>query len=198
MRNAALILVDIQNDFLPGGALAVPKGEEVVAVANRLMPHFSCLIATQDWHPPGHVSFTSSGGSWPDHCIQGSRGAELSEQLQLPPQVHRVYKGSDPLVDSYSAFFDNDHLHSTGLAERLRKWGVDRLYLMGLTTEYCVKYSVLDALDLGFKTTVIVDGCRAVDLKPGDGERALEELRSKGALLSTAEAALFEVTTKKD
>lgn len=194
MMSSALILVDIQNDFLPGGALGVSRGDEVISVANRLIPYFSQLIVTQDWHPPGHVSF----GSWPDHCIQGSGGAELSDQLKLPERTLRVQKGSDPLVDSYSAFFDNDHLHSTGLAERLREWGVDRLYLIGLTTEYCVKYSALDALALGFKTVVIVDGCRAVDLSPGDGERALEELRAKGVLLSTADVAIFEVMTKKD
>lgn len=196
MVNSALILVDIQNDFLPGGALAVSKGDEVIPIANRLIPHFSQLIVTQDWHPPGHVSFATAGGSWPNHCIQGSRGAELSDRLKLPEGVHRFYKGSDPLVDSYSAFFDNDHLHSTGLAESLREWGVDQLYLMGLTTEYCVKYSALDALALGFKTVVIVDGCRAVDLNPGDGERALKELQAKGALLSTADAVVFEVTKK--
>jgi nicotinamidase/pyrazinamidase len=192
----ALLLVDIQNDFLPGGALAVPRGDEVVAVANRLVGRFDLVVASQDWHPPEHRSFASNHASrrpgdvidldgleqvlWPDHCVQGTAGAELAPGLELD-RVARVFrKGTDPAVDSYSAFFDNGRRNATGLGAYLERRGVEELYVLGLATDYCVRFTALDAARLGLPTTVIEDGCRAVEREPGDGERALQELERAG------------------
>jgi nicotinamidase/pyrazinamidase len=192
----ALLLVDIQNDFLPGGALAVPRGDEVIDVANRLMQRFALVVASQDWHPPDHGSFASNHARrrpgdlidldgleqvlWPDHCVQGTAGAELASGLELD-RVARVFrKGTDPAVDSYSAFFDNAQRRSTGLGAYLETRGVDELYVLGLATDYCVKFTGLDAVRLGLLTTVIEDGCRAVERLPGDGERALRDLERAG------------------
>lgn len=202
----ALILVDLQNDFMPGGALPVPDGDAVVPVANRLSPLFSLVVATQDWHPPGHASFASShpGASvgdvitlrdarqvlWPDHCVQQTPGASFHSGLDVVPIEHVVRKGTDPNVDSYSAFFDNDHVSSTGLDVYLRSHGVSELVVLGLATDYCVKATVLDALGLGFGVSVVRDGCRAVDAVPGDGDRALEAMVGAGArIIDSAEAA---------
>jgi nicotinamidase/pyrazinamidase len=193
----ALVLVDIQNDFCPGGALAVRDGDAVVAVANMLIPRFSLVVATQDWHPAGHGSFASShpgtapgdvidlGGVpqvlWPDHCVQGTAGASFHSALDVAGFDHVVRKGTDVGIDSYSAFYDNGHLKDTGLAAFLEQRCAEELVIMGLATDYCVKFSVLDALGLGFGVTVISDGCRAVELAEGDGERAFAEMRSAGA-----------------
>ncbi|MDI6843676.1 MAG: bifunctional nicotinamidase/pyrazinamidase [Anaerosomatales bacterium] len=202
----ALILVDLQNDFMPGGALPVPDGDAVVPVANRLSPLFSLVVATQDWHPPGHASFASShpGASpgdvvmlgetqqvlWPDHCVQQTPGASFHSGLDVVPIGHVVRKGADPLVDSYSAFFDNDHVSSTGLDAYLRSHGVSELVVLGLATDYCVKATVLDALGLGFGVSVVRDGCRAVDVQPGDGDRAFEAMANAGArIIDSADAA---------
>jgi nicotinamidase/pyrazinamidase len=195
----ALVLVDIQYDFLPGGALAVPDGDAVVPVAERLIETrcAGCVLATQDWHPPDHGSFASqhSGKApfevgeldgmeqvlWPDHCVQYTHGASLARALPLH-RIERVfYKGTDPRVDSYSAFFDNARRRSTGLAEYLRLRGVSRLVMLGLATDYCVKASVLDAMSQGFDTTVVLDGMRAVGLDPRDEEQAIQEMRAAGA-----------------
>jgi nicotinamidase/pyrazinamidase len=193
----ALILVDIQNDFLPGGALAVPAGDEVVAVANRLMECFPLIVATQDWHPANHGSFASQypgrqAGDviqlngipqilWPDHCVQGTWGAEFAPGF-AGQRVHRVFhKGVDRDIDSYSGFFDNQRLRSTGLGEFLREHGATEIAIAGLATDYCVKFSVLDAIQLGFRVRVIQDGCRGVDLHPGDSARALQEMQDAGA-----------------
>lgn len=201
-------MVDLQYDFMSGGALAVPRGDEVVAVANRMQPRFQWVLATQDWHPPGHASFASSHPGhrvgdvievdgrrqelWPDHCVQGTRGAELVQGLDCS-RVRRVFrKGVDPAVDSYSAFFDNDHRRSTGLSEYLRANGIDEVYLLGLATDYCVLYSGRDARQLALRTHVIVDGCRAIDLHPGDGERALASLSTLGATLIRSDEVSFE------
>lgn len=187
-----LVLVDIQYDFLPGGALAVPHGDEVVAVANRLIPCFPLIVATQDWHPADHGSFAANhpgrkpgevielGGLpqvlWPPHCVQGTRGAELVEDLHRE-KIRKVFrKGTDPAVDSYSGFYDNGRRKSTGLGEWLKEMGATSLYIAGLATDYCVKATALDARALGFAVAVVEEGCRAVDLKPGDGDRALEEM----------------------
>jgi nicotinamidase/pyrazinamidase len=193
----ALILVDIQNDFIPGGSLAVAQGDEVVPVANRMEAAFELVVATQDWHPANHGSFASNhdghkpgdmielGGMpqvlWPDHCVQGSRGAELHRDLDRSRVVRVFRKGIDPGIDSYSAFFDNAHLRATGLGDYLRGEGVTDVYLLGLATDYCVKFSALDALQLGFATHVIEDGCRGVELHPGDTAQAIKEMRSAGA-----------------
>ncbi len=192
----ALLLVDLQNDFCPGGSLAVPEGDAVVPVANQLQEVFALVVASKDWHPRGHISFASShpGHSigevtevhhlaqelWPDHCIQESRGAEFHPQLRTEKIQKVVYKGSDPAIDSYSAFFDNEHQRSTGLGEYLLVQGVEDVYIMGLATDYCVKYSCQDAVKLGFKVYVIEDGCRGVNLKPGDAVRTLAEMRAEG------------------
>ncbi|WP_075181938.1 bifunctional nicotinamidase/pyrazinamidase [Pantoea sp. 1.19] len=198
----ALVLIDLQNDFCPGGALAVNRGDEVIAVANRLAEDFrqrgQLVVASQDWHPPNHGSFASVAGEpvwqqgvlhglsqvwWPEHCIQHHPGAAFHPQLNLALIDQVFTKGEDPTVDSYSAFFDNDHRRATGLDGWLRSQNVTRLTVMGLATDYCVKYSVLDALALGFGVEVIQAGCRGVDLTPGDSQRALAEMQSKGAQL---------------
>jgi nicotinamidase/pyrazinamidase len=197
---AALILVDIQNDFLPGGALAIPRGDEVVAVANRLMERYELVVATQDWHPPNHGSFASQhpgrkvgdiitlGGLsqilWPDHCVAGTSGAQFAPDLQSG-RIHKVfYKGTDVDVDSYSCFYDNAHRRSTGLAEYLRQCEVGEVHLAGLATDYCVKFSALDARAEGWPTTVILEGVRGVELRPGDCERACAEMQRAGVVIS--------------
>jgi len=193
----ALLLVDMQNDFMPGGALPVADGDDMVPVADALMKRFEIVVATRDWHPAGHVSFASAHAGkkvgdtidmdgveqilWPDHCVQRSDGAMLHPGLDRSGITMTVDKGTDPLVDSYSGFFDNKRLQDTGLAAYLRKCDVDELFVCGLATDYCVMATVLDALDLDFSVTVIEDGCRAVDARPGDGERALIRMRQAGA-----------------
>ena len=193
----ALVVVDIQNDFLPGGALAVPEGDRVVPVANRLMSRFPLVVATQDWHPPDHGSFASQHPGkrpgeqillrglpqtlWPDHCVQDTWGADFAPRLAIW-RVHRVFqKGIDRDIDSYSGLYDNGHLRSTGLAEFLRVRGVTEICLMGLATDYCVKFSTLDAIHQGFRVRVVRDGCRGVNLQPGDSELAWHELQRAGA-----------------
>lgn len=175
-----LLIVDVQNDFCKGGALAVPEGEEVVVVANRLARIFPHVIFTQDWHPKGHLSFASSHPGkepfetltvpygeqllWPDHCVQGTKGAEFHPDLNVLNCELVLRKGYDPLIDSYSAFFENDHKTATGLAGYLRERRINRLFLVGLATDYCVAYSGLDAVQAGFEVFVIEDGCRAIDM----------------------------------
>lgn len=194
-RNAALVLIDIQNDFCPGGALAVPQGDTVVSIANHLMPYFETVIATQDWHPKNHASFASQHPSksvgdiiqltgkpqvlWPDHCVQGSTGANFHASLKTNYITKVFQKGMNASIDSYSAFYDNYHLQDTGLTHWLRAQKISDLYILGLATEYCVKYSCLDAIIDNFSVTLIEDGCRGIDLSPGDIETALKELRSK-------------------
>jgi nicotinamidase/pyrazinamidase len=193
----ALLLVDLQYDFCPGGALAVPRGDETIAVARRLMRHFKTVVATQDWHPSDHGSFAANHPGaqpgqvidldglsqvlWPVHCVQDTRGAELHAELERGRITEVFRKGQDPRIDSYSGFFDNGKRKATGLGDWLKERGVQQLYVMGLATDYCVKLTVLDALELGFDVYVIEDGCRAVDLKPGDGERAISQMRGFGA-----------------
>ena len=192
----SLILVDIQNDFLPGGALAVPDGDAVVPVANRVQPHFDLVVATQDWHPADHGSFaTNHPGKnpaevieldgldqilWPVHCVQNSPGAPFAAELHQDGWARVIHKGTDPRIDSYSGFFDNGHRKATGLGEFLKERGVSDVYVMGLATDYCVKFTALDARQLGFATTLIKDGCRAVNLQPDDDDSAIEEMRAAG------------------
>jgi nicotinamidase/pyrazinamidase len=192
----ALVLVDIQNDFCPGGALAVPGGDEVVPVANRLIPRFELVVATQDWHPPDHGSFAVNQPGrqpyevgelagqpqvlWPAHCVQGTAGAAFHPALDRG-RITRVFpKGTDPTIDSYSGFFDNGKRKATGLGEYLRAQGVDALFVLGLATDYCVRATALDAVGLGFAVTLVEDGCRGVGLHPDDVARALAELRAAG------------------
>ena len=197
----ALILTDIQYDFVPGGTLAVPKGDEIVPVANRLMPEYDLIIATRDWHPADHKSFASRhpgkkigevielGGLkqvlWPDHCVQGTRGAELVEGLNKKHIDKIIRKGTDPEIDSYSGFFDNDHRQSTGLGDFLKEQSVDEVHVIGLATDYCVKYTVLDSIGLGFNTFVITEGCRGIDMNPGDCKKAVDEMKQAGAIIIT-------------
>lgn len=199
----ALILVDLQNDFMPGGPLAVSEGDQVIPVANRLMPEFEVVVATGDWHPADHCSFASNHPGhevgevikvegldqilWPDHCIQDTEGAKLHADLDRSRIDHMLHKGDNPRLDSYSAFFDNGHVQATGLGDYLQDKNVNRVVIMGLALDVCVKYTALDALKLGFETVLIQDGCRAVNLQPGDEESAIEEMRSKGAKIVTSE-----------
>lgn len=192
----ALILVDLQNDFLPGGALAVPEGDAVISVAHAVLPAFGHVVATQDWHPADHGSFASQNPEagpgemgtlaglpqvmWPDHCVQGTPGADFAPTLRLPAHAAIFRKGSSPSVDSYSGFFDNDRRTDTGLNAHLRALDVSSVYVMGLATDYCVKFTALDARSLGYDTYLILDGCRGVDLTPGDVEAAVEEMRQAG------------------
>ncbi len=210
----ALILVDLQNDFLPGGALAVPDGDEVIPVANLLQLHFDLVVATQDWHPAGHGSFAAShpgkspgeiielGGQpqvlWPVHCVQGTAGAELAPDLERAKIDKVFFKGVDSDVDSYSAFFDNASQRSTGLGEYLREAGVDEVYVMGLATDYCVQYSALDAVELGFATYVIENGCRGVELEAGDCDRAFDAMRQAGVKIVSSSEVLTAVAAVSD
>jgi nicotinamidase/pyrazinamidase len=197
----ALILVDIQNDFLPDGALAVPHGHEVIAVANSLLDAYDLVVATQDWHPSDHLSFASQHDGhnvgdmidlagttqvlWPDHCVQGSHGAQLAAALEQDKIDHVVPKGTDRRIDSYSGFYDNDHRHETGLAEYLRGSGISEVDIVGLATDYCVKATALDARQLGFRTRVILEGVRGVNLNSGDVDSALEVMRANGVEIVT-------------
>ena len=192
----ALILVDIQNDFIPGGALAVAEGDKVVPIANRLQTAFDLVLATQDWHPANHGSFASQHPGmkpgdvidlngiaqvlWPDHCVQGSKGAEFHPHLDVRRIAKVFQKGVDPQIDSYSGFFDNGHRRGTGLAEYLRSRSVTDVYIAGLATDYCVKFTSLDARTLGLNTFVIEDACRGVNLQPGDSATALDQMRAAG------------------
>ncbi len=192
----ALIVVDIQIDFLPGGALAVPHGDEVVPVANSMMDVFEVVCATQDWHPPGHKSFAVNNPGkevgdtidlngteqilWPVHCVQNTEGAKFAPALRTDKFTKIFRKGVDAEIDSYSTFFDNWHRRSTGLEDFLEDRGVDKIYLLGLATDYCVKYSALDAVELGFDTSVIEDGCRGVNLNAGDVDKSVEEMKHAG------------------
>jgi nicotinamidase/pyrazinamidase len=195
----ALVLVDIQNDFCPGGALEVKRGDEVVEVANRLGRHFDLVVATQDWHPRDHGSFATNhvgkepydvielGGLpqvlWPVHCVQDSPGAELHPRLDRTRITKVFTKGTDPSIDSYSAFHDNGRRKSTGLGEWLKGQGVGEVYVLGLATDYCVKFTALDARKDGFAAFLVEDGCRGVELAPGDSERAVDEMRSAGVVV---------------
>lgn len=194
-----LLLIDIQNDFLPGGALAVPNGGEIVAVANRLMPIYDLVVATQDWHPADHGSFASQHAGknigdlidldgvdqilWPDHCVQATPGAEFALGLPAARIDHVIQKGTHRHIDSYSGFFDNARSYATGLEELLRENGVDEIHIAGLATDYCVKFTALDAVDLGFRTVLITAGVRGVNLNDGDCQRAIEQMRSAGVAI---------------
>lgn len=195
----ALVLVDLQYDFMPGGALAVAHGDETVPIAQRLIPRFEIVVATQDWHPRDHKSFAANNAGtqvgqvidldglpqvmWPAHCVQGTRGAEIHDDI---PKTYVVFKkGTDPAIDSYSGFFDNGHRKATGLAQWLSDRGVTELVVLGLATDYCVKFTVLDARSLGFEVTVVEDGCRAVNLQPTDGDDALQAMRDVGARIAS-------------
>jgi nicotinamidase/pyrazinamidase len=192
----ALIIVDLQNDFCPGGALAVPGSDKIIPFVNELQKKFDVVVATQDWHPASHGSFAANHPGrkpgdiidlagltqvlWPVHCVQGTAGAELHAGLDRSNIARTFYKGEDPVVDSYSGFFDNGHRRATGLEDYLKGRGVASVYLCGLATDYCVKFTALDAVALGFETFVIEEACRGVNLKPGDVQLAIDEMTANG------------------
>lgn len=189
LKDSALVLVDIQNDFCPGGALAVAEGDQIVEVVNRLMQVFPLVISTQDWHPPNHVSFKGQGGPWPPHCVQGTRGAELHPALDTKPIAYYFRKASSPDKDAYSEFEGVDENGRT-LDETLKSHNVKRIFVAGLATDYCVLATVLDGLKNGYEVFAIVDAMRAVNVNPNDGRKALEEMASKGARLVKSDEIL--------
>ena len=196
----ALLLVDIQNDFIPGGALPVPDGDAIIPVVNDLMSYFDLVVATQDWHPQNHGSFASNHPGkkvydvielnglqqilWPDHCVQGSKGADFAPGLNTNPVEAIFRKGTDPGIDSYSGFFDNGRKKSTALADYLRGRQIDEVYVVGLAGEFCVNFTILDAVDQGFKTYLIEDGTRP--LNKDDFEKAKANMKAKGVGIITS------------
>jgi nicotinamidase/pyrazinamidase len=197
-----LLIVDVQNDFCPGGSLAVPDGDAVIPVIHRIAPLFENIILTQDWHPPGHHSFACAHEGkhpfeqvmvsygeqtlWPDHCVQGTPGAEFHPGLQLTRAELILRKGFRPEIDSYSAFFENDRATPTGLAGYLRERGLTRIFVAGLAYDFCVAYSALDARRLGFPVTIVRDGCRAIDL---NGSVAAVEMQFAAAGVALVESS---------
>ena len=209
----ALIVVDVQNDFLPGGALAVDGGDDIIPVLNDLLKYFDVVVATQDWHPPGHVSFAASHRDrrvgekvsvgqveqtlWPIHCVQGTHGANFPETLKADGIDQVFRKATEPDRDYASGFQDSAREKSTGLAEYLRDRGVTDVYVCGIATDVCVRATVLDALHLGFCTHLIRDACRAVNLNPGDEERAVKEMANAGAEIVGAADLLPKTNTRQ-
>ena len=193
VHGSALLIVDVQNDFCPGGALAVAEGDEVVPVLNRLAERAGALglpvYASRDWHPAESVHFVTSGGKWPVHCVAGTEGARLHPDLRLPPNAMIVTKGTANTDDGYSAF-EGSVTGRGRLIDDLRARGVTHLIVGGLATDYCVRASVLDARREGLAVTVVGDGVRAVDVQPGDGARALEEMQAAGAALKQSREIL--------
>jgi len=207
-QNAALILVDIQNDFLPGGALAVPQGDEIIPLVNELQNRFDLIVATQDWHPKNHGSFAENHDGkeigelislnglqqilWPVHCVQETDGGMFAENLNRE-KVKKIFpKGTNIEVDSYSGFYDNGHFQSTGLSEYLKEKNITRVFIVGLATDYCVKYTALDALKLGFETIVFSDATRAVNIQPGDFDQAIEAMENAGVKVLSAKELLLK------
>jgi len=175
----ALIIVDVQRDFCSGGALPVPEGERIIPVLNKYIEKFSkaggLIVATRDWHPPNHISFKNYGGTWPPHCIQGTPGADFHPDLKLPKESKIVSQASQADKEAYSGF------DGTDLERKLRDAGIRRVFVGGLATDYCVKSTVLDALNLGFETVLLLDAIKGVDVNPGDSERAIREMLESGA-----------------
>jgi nicotinamidase/pyrazinamidase len=183
-ENSALLIVDVQNDFCPGGALAVSGGNEVVpplnALAAAFCAHEAPVIATQDWHPRGHSSFTEAGGPWPPHCIRGTEGAKLHRELKREPITLIVHKGYRANIDSYSAFFENDRATETGLDGFLRRVGVSTVFIGGLATDYCVFASAMDALSSAFTVYLLEDAVRGVNIPKGSVEKAIVTMKDAG------------------
>ncbi|RPA67217.1 bifunctional nicotinamidase/pyrazinamidase [Cyclobacteriaceae bacterium YHN15] len=195
----ALIIVDVQNDFIPGGALAVSEGDQIVPIVNQIQYQFDFIVATQDWHPADHGSFAVNHRGkkigdfidlngvqqilWPVHCVQGSFGADFHSELSRGKWRKVFQKGTNPMVDSYSGFFDNNRRGDTGLSSYLKENGITEIFVCGLAADYCVKFTVLDGISEGFKTHLIVDATKAVNLQPEDYEKSLQEMRSAGAIL---------------
>ncbi len=199
-QDTALILVDLQVDFMPSGMLPVPEGDRVIDIANELIPEYHTVVATQDWHPANHGSFAANhmwrkpgqvielNGLpqvlWPIHCVQDTWGSEFVQGLHTE-KIDKVFrKGTDPSIDSYSGFFDNGHRKATGMSEWLKEHRISTIHVMGLALDYCVKFTVLDGLEEGFAVTLLRDGTRPVELAPGDGQAAVEAMRDAGATIS--------------
>lgn len=195
----ALLVIDMQNDFMATGPLAINNAQKLVPIINQLMNHFAIVLATKDWHPADHQSFASMHENknisdkiilmgqeqnlWPEHCVMHTRGAEFVEGLNTHKICHTTFKGTDRLIDSYSAFFDNAHLRSTDLDKKLKELAVDTLFLCGVATDYCVKFTALDALSLGYKVYVVKDACRGVELEKGDIDKSLSQIEQAGVNL---------------
>jgi len=200
--SGVLVIVDVQNDFCPGGALGVNGGDAIIPVINSLSGKFDRVVATQDWHPKNQVSFASNHPGkkpfdtvtldgfeqtlWPDHCVQGTKGAAFHPDLVTTPVSLIVRKGTNPAVDSYSAFLENDRKTKTGLDGYLSSVGCREIFLCGLATDYCVYYSAMDALKFGFTVNVILDACRGIDVPPGAVDAVVKEMRSAGARIVTS------------
>jgi nicotinamidase/pyrazinamidase len=196
MSKKALIIVDVQNDFCPGGALGVPDGDKIIPIINRIQGDYDLVVATKDWHPANHGSFAAShegkqvqdivrlGGLpqilWPVHCVQGTEGAEFVKELDTSHIAKVFEKGTDPEIDSYSGLYDNGHKKATGLSEYLKENGIEEVAIAGLATDYCVKFTAMDARQDGFKTKVILGACRGVNLIPTDVDTAIREMRLAG------------------
>ena len=203
MQDKALVIIDIQRDFCPGGALAVAEGDAVVPIVNRLQPKFPLRVLTQDWHPANHASFAVNHAGaepfsmtempygpqvlWPSHCIQGSQGAEFHPDLETSTAAVTIRKGFRPEIDSYSAFFENDHTTPTGLTGYLRDQGIKSLAMVGLATDFCVRFSAVDAAKLGFEVTLIEDACRAIDMD-GSLAEAMKDMVDHGVTLTQSAA----------
>lgn len=206
MKTKALLLVDLQNDFMPGGSLEVKEGNRILPIIERLLEYpFDLVLASKDWHPKDHSSFARTHGKapgeeikveglnqilWPVHCVQETSGAEFYPGWNNS-KIQKIFlKGTDKNIDSYSTFFDNGRKRSTGLGEYLKEKGIKSVYIAGLATDYCVKYSVMDALNLGFDTYVVIDGCKGINLHPDDTKKAIEEMIKAGAHIVTSEKVL--------
>jgi nicotinamidase/pyrazinamidase len=201
----ALLVVDIQYDFCPGGALAVPDGDKIIPTVNKLIEHFDVIVQTQDWHPAGHSSFASSHNGknpydtvemdygtqvlWPDHCVQGSKGAEFHKDLRTQKSQVIIRKGFRKAIDSYSTFFENDQKTATGLSGYLKERGIKKLYTVGLATDFCVKWSVLDGIDEGFSMHIVEDAVKGIDLN-GSLDEAWDEMKKKGVKITQSEDIL--------
>ncbi len=198
----ALLIIDVQHDFLPGGALEVKNGDEIIPVINKLQEEFDFIVGTQDWHPKNHSSFAANHKGkepgevikldginqimWPVHCVQGSHGSQFHPDLNTDAWKKVFKKGTNPKIDSYSGFFDNNHMQDTGLSKYLKDNGVETGYVVGLAADYCVKYTVMDAISEGSKTYLVMDGTRAVNLEPDDFEKAVKEMEKAGAKVVTS------------
>ena len=203
----ALIVIDVQNDFIPGGALAVKEGDQVVQIINELQQKFDFIVATQDWHPADHGSFAANHAQksvgefielngvsqilWPVHCVQDTKGAEFHPDLKTEKWKAVFKKGSNPKVDSYSGFFDNNRMGDTGLSSFLKENGIEEVFVCGLATDYCVKFTVLDAISEGFKTTLVADATRAVNIQENDDLKAINEMAALGAKVVYADEILY-------
>ena len=203
----ALLIIDVQNDFIPGGTLAVKEGDQVVPIINELQQKFDFIVGTQDWHPLNHGSFAANHPKkkvgefidlngvqqilWPVHCVQGTKGAQFHPDLKTDKWKAVFQKGTNPMVDSYSGFFDNNRMGDTGLSTYLKENGVREVYVCGLATDYCVKFTVLDAISEGFKTTLIADATRAVNIQDHDGLNAVKEMSEAGAKVVLTEEILY-------